>query len=527
VLGSSRASAHSLGVPKTTMASSTLERPLAIARAGTGPNAGLPYLPTIVDLSLGVPRPWPRGWHILLSGVVFALHVYYADPYYGLTADICAGLDAAIVVLLVTRYIQLRPPRLHWLEYPFALHYAEFGLPILGPPAAVGAYPLHGVPRTDSFDLGALVAFFSGVGLILGFAAIRWAARSFPGHLLFPTLEPEALSRASVWYVPMAAAFVMLNVLVPSMNDALLPVLAIIQQFFFHSQLLVVATAAYLACQNRWTSLMLGVALATVGALLVITSGISKLVIPFLGVLVLWWRGRERLPVVTIAIVVAVVKKYYREIRGTDPSYGSVSEAWQEAFSRRNAMARSAFANQEEDTANATLSRLSQLSETAHVVEMVPTKIPFGDGMIYPKMVAGLVPRILWPEKPNMTEYALDAVVIQLGLLSSSESGGTVCGISLPAQGYFEHGAAGSIAWMVLFGAMLGFASRVYPPTLAGVIAGAAATANLGLAQEGGFYNVFGAAWQLVLGSILLTWFLWVFGGSRRPSAIGPAVRQN
>jgi hypothetical protein len=499
--------------------------PASVARpAGEGPRhttrpaAPPKYEPTIVDLALGVPRPWPRAWHVVLSVAVFWVHVWYADSYFGRTAALCAGAEGVILVLALTRYIQLRPPRLYWLEYSLAIHYAQFGLPIVAEPAAVGAFPHHSVPRSDAFDVGALIALVSAVAMIAGFAAARTLASRVPSKPFFPRLDPETLARATRYYVPVAGAFVMLNVLVPAMNVVLLPVLGIIQQFFYHSQLLVVATAAYLARPRLSTLAQLLGAVFVIGSLFVITSGLSKLLVPLLGVLVLWWRARERLPILTLAIAVSVVivvqpvKKYYRQIRWEERSDASVPDAWKEAFSRRAADSRTSFANREEEGTNAGVGRLSQLSETAHVIEVVPTKVPFGGGMIYPRIAAGLVPRVLWPEKPNMTEYALDAVVIDLGLLDPVESGHSVCGISLPAQGYYEHGVPGAIGWMALFGAALGLLSRIYPSNLAGVIAGTSAIANLGLAQEGGFYNVFGGMWQLVLGSTLLTWLLWAMG---------------
>jgi hypothetical protein len=486
------------------------------------------YRPTIVDLALGVARPWPRPWHIALCVAVFSSHVLLADPFYGVVAKGCAGLEGALLVLLVTRYAETRPPRLHWLEHAFAVHYAEFGLPIVTPPIAVGAWPQHGVPRTESFDLGAELALASGLAMIAAFAAARALARPVPGWLLFPKLEPESLAKACRWYVPIAAGFVLLNALEPRMNAFLLPVLGIVQQFFYHSQLLVVATTAYLVHPRPSTLLLLLGATLTVISLLVLTSVLGKVLVPFLGVVVLWWRARERLPVWTLLfasllmLAVQPAKKYYRDLRWNDRSQTSVADAWKEAFARRADDARSAFGNREEEGANAAIGRLSQLSETAHVIEAVPTRIPYGDGMIYPRMAAGMVPRVLWPEKPNMTEYALDTVVVELGLFDSRESGFSVCGISLPAQGYFEHGVAGGVAWMALLGILLGFASRLYPPNLAGVIGSAAAIANLGLAQEGGFYSVFGGAWQLFFGSVLLSWFLWLLAGKarfRRPNA--------
>jgi hypothetical protein len=138
--------------------------------------------------------------------------------------------------------------------------------------------------------------------------------------------------------------------------------------------------------------------------------------------------------------------------------------------------------------------------------------------MVYPMMVTSLIPRVLWPDKPNMTEYALNPFVLALGLTTPEIAETSVAGISLPAQGYLEHGALGSIGWMILYGAMAGLVSRYFGTKLAGVIVGATVLGPLGT-PEGGFQSVFGAALQQIVGATLLAWLLWWMGGGYRREA--------
>src|SRR5258708_22812546 len=109
-----------------------------------------------------------------------------------------------------------------------------------------------------------------------------------------------------------------------------------------------------------------------------------------------------------------------------------------------------------------------------------------------------LVSRVCWPEKPNMSRYALNPFVIALGLTTEEAAERSAIGISLPAQGYFEHGVPGSVGWMALFGALVGLVSRYYGTTLAGTVGGACILAPLSLSAAGGFHGVFGGAWQCV-----------------------------
>jgi len=506
----------------------TVADPSLVSAIGESPGALPVDRPNIVDLSLAPHGPWPTVGDIGLSLAVLALHIALTNSFYGTIAGICGGLLAALFVLVTARYLRTRPNRLPWLEIIFGVHYVQFGLPVLAEPCP--AKVQGQIPMPESQDSAAAIALFAGLALIAAFAVTRWASRGLKFDNLFPKLDPTTLASGARIYVPIAAAFVMLSAVFPGIHVVLRPVLGIISAFFWHNQLMVVATAAYLALPNRGTMFLMLGAWTTMAVQLAISSSLSELCIPLIAVAALWWRARERLPVAAIAVVATVmiilqpVKTHYRSLRWVDNADIGVMEAWSQAFSTAAAEAHSGYGSLEagyrHEGVQATVDRLNGLAGLAYTIEMVPAVVPYTGGMIYPMMIAAWTPRILWPNKPDMTKYALDPFVIALNIVTPDEAETTTTAISLPAQGYLEHGIPGSIGWMSLFGVVLGLISRYYGTKLAGTVAGTVLLAGWILASEGGFYNVFGSLWQSLVATPLLTWLLWILGRGNRSREI-------
>jgi hypothetical protein len=86
------------------------------------------------------------------------------------------------------------------------------------------------------------------------------------------------------------------------------------------------------------------------------------------------------------------------------------------------------------ELAGHTLARASLLGQSANVLEMTPSIVPYQHGRLYSYMLVTLVPRFLWPEKPSASEAnqfyqvaygltsprGLDRVSIAIGTLTES-----------------------------------------------------------------------------------------------------------
>ncbi len=477
-----------------------------------------PGQPPILDLASAASSPWPRVLDLVLSAIAFVVHALFAAAAsYGPTTAICGGLEAAILVLLGTRYIRVRPARLPWIELMFMGQYTNFGLAVAGEPTPVGLREM--VPHPESFDQASIVALLSGLAMVASFWVTRRAARRWSGTSLLPKLDAEAITLASRVYVPIACVYSVVTTNVGALRTALLPVTAVLAAFFSLTSLLIVATIVYLARPSLLNFLQLIAAFVTVAVVMITTSMLGDGLVPAMAFFILWWLGRERVPLlpliaaVAVAIVLQPVKAYYRQVHwGEKPAVGGVVDAWEEAFSLAQSESRSSF-SRTQGGGEATLKRLGELSSLAYVVETVPASVPHSGGMVYPMMLTAFVPRVFNPEKPDMTKFALDPFIIALEMADPRQTEASTTGISLVAQGYFEHGLPGSVGWMALFGATAGLLSRYFGTKTAGIISGASMMIGFGGASSGGFFNVFGGLWQTLLGATLFSWLLFTFGG--------------
>jgi hypothetical protein len=109
--------------------------------------------------------------------------------------------------------------------------------------------------------------------------------------------------------------------------------------------------------------------------------------------------------------------------------------------------------------ASETMERSSLLVQTAHVLDMTPSVVPFQEGSTYSYMAVTLIPRFLWPEKPSMSDanrfyqiaYGLSD---QRGLDYTSISSGCL------AESYINFGWFGVVGIMFLIGMILGVYER-------------------------------------------------------------------
>jgi hypothetical protein len=459
-------------------------------------------------------------WFMLALGVVGA-HALAANDGYGPVAGACAGAIAVIFLTASLRYWHLRIDRLPWLETMLGVHYAQFGLAVFGEPTAPNPRLLP--PAGEACEQAAFVALGSAGALVLGYALIARMLRNADTSRFLPPLTGESLDRGARIYVPLTAAYVVGSALLPEAATHYAVGAGLIRAVFWHGQLVVVAVTAYLAAPGRKSGLRMALALAVMGGQMLWSSSLSELCIPLLAAAAIWWRQRRALPWAALAAVAAVllilqpVKGQYRQQRFVEGPRVGVVEAWIEAFQAtyvdRQGWGRT---DGQKDGSDATVERLSGLSGLAYAMDVVPDTIPHTGGAIYEKMLVAAVPRLLWPDKPDMTKYALDPFVIAMGLASAEETEHSTAGLTLPAQGYLEHGVVGSLAWMALFGAVLALAAWYCGRSLAGVVVGGCLLTGWILGAEGGFFSLFGGLWQSIAATTTLVWGLWWTGRQPR-----------
>jgi hypothetical protein len=97
------------------------------------------------------------------------------------------------------------------------------------------------------------------------------------------------------------------------------------------------------------------------------------------------------------------------------------------------------------------LSRTSLLTQTANIIELTPSTIPYQYGQTYSYIVVAFIPRFIWPDKPSAND-ANQFYQVAYGLTAEEdlENGSFAAGTL--AEGYINFGWLGVVGLMLLLG---------------------------------------------------------------------------
>jgi hypothetical protein len=179
---------------------------------------------------------------------------------------------------------------------------------------------------------------------------------------------------------------------------------------------------------------------------------------------------RRKLPLIAALIVIPIIlffqpgKAAFRERYWRGDSAGGYSERvafwvesswniWVDAITDRTGQKSRLLAD-------ATLSRLSLLQQTANVMEFTPDRVPYQYGSLYSYIGVTLIPRFLWPDKPSVNDanhwYQVSyGLTLPRGLSSVSIAVGTL------AESYINFGWLGPVLIMFPLGIFLGSLQRI------------------------------------------------------------------
>ncbi|OLE25637.1 MAG: hypothetical protein AUI36_32495, partial [Cyanobacteria bacterium 13_1_40CM_2_61_4] len=116
---------------------------------------------------------------------------------------------------------------------------------------------------------------------------------------------------------------------------------------------------------------------------------------------------------------------------------------------------------QAKDLANATLGRLSLLQQTANVIEMTPSRVPYQHGSTYSYMAITFIPRFVWPDKPSVND-ANRWYQVTYGLSRPQELSSVSIAVGTLAESYINFGWFGPVLVMLPLGILLGSFERMF-----------------------------------------------------------------
>jgi hypothetical protein len=109
------------------------------------------------------------------------------------------------------------------------------------------------------------------------------------------------------------------------------------------------------------------------------------------------------------------------------------------------------------------------LNQSANVVDLTPSIVPYQYGWLYSYMVVTWIPRFVWPDKPSMSE-ANQYYQVAYGLSSEDDLGKVAISVGLLTEGFMNFGWAGVVGIMFLAGVFFDFYQKTFLATTSGAL---------------------------------------------------------
>lgn len=119
------------------------------------------------------------------------------------------------------------------------------------------------------------------------------------------------------------------------------------------------------------------------------------------------------------------------------------------------------------DAITPSVSRISLLNQTANVVDLTPSVVPYQYGSLYSYLGVSLIPRFLWPNKPSVSE-ANQFYQVAYGLTSEDALAQTSIASGTLAEGYINFSWPGALGIMFLLGVFFDFYQATFLSPKAG-----------------------------------------------------------
>ena len=103
------------------------------------------------------------------------------------------------------------------------------------------------------------------------------------------------------------------------------------------------------------------------------------------------------------------------------------------------------------DAITPSVSRIALLNQTANVLDLTPSVVPYQYGRLYSYLGVTLIPRFLWPDKPSVNE-ANQFYQVAYGLTGEEQLGQVSIAAGTLTEGYINFSWPGALGIMFLLG---------------------------------------------------------------------------
>jgi hypothetical protein len=118
---------------------------------------------------------------------------------------------------------------------------------------------------------------------------------------------------------------------------------------------------------------------------------------------------------------------------------------------------------------NPSVTRISLLNQTANVIELTPSVVPYQYGWLYSYIAITWIPRFIWPDKPSVSE-ANQYYQVAYGLSSEEDLSRVSISVGFLAEGYINFGWIGVLGIMFLAGIFFDFYQTAFLSTTSGAL---------------------------------------------------------
>jgi hypothetical protein len=118
---------------------------------------------------------------------------------------------------------------------------------------------------------------------------------------------------------------------------------------------------------------------------------------------------------------------------------------------------------------NPSVSRVSLLNQSANVVELTPSVVPYQFGWLYSYMAITWIPRFVWPDKPSVNE-ANQYYQVAYGLSTEDDLARVSISVGLLTEGFINFGWPGVVGIMFLAGIFFDFYQRTFLSKTSGAL---------------------------------------------------------
>jgi hypothetical protein len=386
---------------------------------------------------------------VLLATILLGMCLFPTAHYF---ADRAAGLPAFPVLCLA---------------YAF-----QFAIPIFTrEPVIQMAYGRINYLNDDSI-ITALILSVLGVGaLLLGYYRLRSTA-------LVKTIPAIGLhlneKKAALYCVVIGV----LAPLLPNIADYLpqspnIPLMAVVK--VLQSQALVaiaiMGSLIYSGKGKPWYKILLYWMIGLTVMQGLSTGMIEQVLAPIAALLIIKWQVTKRFPFPGIIFVVLMIfflspvkesfrlATWYEDTRVVESPFDKArlwltkaSQYWAGTLSSEDSLSQS--------TEQAT-SRMDLIHQFALVCSLTPSEVPYQYGATYSYFLVTLIPRAIWPGKPE-AGASNKFFGVSYGLTTEEGAARTTFGVNLVAESYINFGWAGVLSIMAIQGAFLCLLQRVF-----------------------------------------------------------------